>query len=71
MALEKKILSRERRFSLVLTEQFSELLDCFQLLISVFIFNPFFNEGGASVPQFSTQQCVPWRVLCLEHWDSG
>lgn len=42
MVLENKTLSRERKFSLVLTEQFSELLDCFQLLISVFFFNSFF-----------------------------
>lgn len=42
MVLENKILSREIKFSLVLTEQFSELLDCFQLLISVFIFYPLF-----------------------------
>lgn len=42
MSLEKKTLSRERNFSVVLTEQFSELLDFFQLLISVFVFNPFF-----------------------------
>lgn len=42
MALEKKTPSKERKFSLVLTEQFSELLDCFQLLISVLFYNPFF-----------------------------
>lgn len=64
MALEKETLSREK-FSPVLAEQLSELLDHLQLLISVFIFSNFFHEGGANVPQFKgvsffPQQHVPW-----------
>lgn len=67
MALEKETLSKEK-FSLVLTEQLSELLDRLQLLISVFIFSNIFYEGGASVLHFKyasffPQQHVPWRVL--------
>lgn len=74
MALGKKTLIRKKKFSLVLTEQLSELPDRLQLLISVFIFSNFFYEGGASVPQFKyasffTQQHVPWQV-CPEPWDS-
>lgn len=70
-----RVLAEEKKFSLFVTEQLSELPHHLQLLISVFIFSNFFHEGGASVPQlkyanFFTQQHVPWQVLCPEPWDS-
>lgn len=53
MMLQKKTPSRKKKkkFSLVLTEQLSELPDHLQLLISVFIFSSFLRKEESVFPR--------------------
>lgn len=52
MMLQKKTPSRKKKkFSLVLTEQLSELPDHLRLLISVFIFSSFLRKEESVFPR--------------------